>query len=62
MDKPSEAQVNKATSHNIKIISFTEIEESGKKDPKPHVPPKPEDLITIMYTSGKCLFFFKEQT
>ncbi|KAI5302854.1 long-chain fatty acid-CoA ligase, partial [Ascosphaera pollenicola] len=37
---------------DVRIISFTELQEMGKNDPFEPVPPKPETLLCIMYTSG----------
>lgn len=35
-----------------KVYSWNEVAEMGRKSPAPAIPPKPEDLCTIMYTSG----------
>lgn len=35
-----------------KCYSWNELVEMGRKHPAPAIPPKPEDLCTIMYTSG----------
>lgn len=35
-----------------KCYSWSELLEMGRKSPSPAIPPKPEDLCTIMYTSG----------
>jgi long-chain acyl-CoA synthetase len=34
------------------VVSFDELMAKGKAAPAEPVPPKPEDLCTIMYTSG----------
>lgn len=47
-------QVWKPADNNgkIKVVSFDEILEMGKKNGLPPTPPKPEDVAVIMYTSG----------
>ena len=35
-----------------KCYSWNELVEMGRKSAAPAIPPKPEDLCTIMYTSG----------
>lgn len=37
---------------NVSVQSFTELRELGKQKPVDPVPPEPEDLCCIMYTSG----------
>lgn len=37
---------------HLTIQSFDELQESGKSKPNDAVPPQPEDLCCIMYTSG----------
>jgi long-chain acyl-CoA synthetase len=37
---------------HLTILSFEELREMGEKNPSEPVPPKPEDLCSIMYTSG----------
>ncbi|KAI5290048.1 long-chain fatty acid-CoA ligase [Ascosphaera aggregata] len=37
---------------SIKLMSFTELENLGKEKPFDPVPPKPDTLVCIMYTSG----------
>lgn len=34
------------------LFSFEELIQMGKDKPAEPIPPKPEDLCTIMYTSG----------
>jgi long-chain acyl-CoA synthetase len=41
-----------AEEKNIALYSFNEVEALGKKQPRAHVPPQPEDITTICYTSG----------
>ncbi|PVV05243.1 hypothetical protein BB560_000244 [Smittium megazygosporum] len=41
------------TNHcSIKLYDMEEIEELGKSSGIPHFPPKPEDIYTVLYTSG----------
>lgn len=35
-----------------RCYSWSELLEMGRKSPAPAIPPKPQDLCTIMYTSG----------
>ena len=37
---------------HLTIMSFEELRQLGEKTPSEPVPPKPEDLCCIMYTSG----------
>lgn len=50
----SDSELNsfKEANPQIKIISFTDLRALGQENPTPPVPPKPEDLYCIMYTSG----------
>ena len=41
-----------ATELNVDLVSMATIEEEGKKAPIAHIPPKPDDLATVCYTSG----------
>ena len=41
-----------STDMGIKLVSMETLEEEGKNAPVPHVPPKPDDLSTVCYTSG----------
>jgi len=43
---------DKASEANVKIFSLNEIIEVGKQELKEPVPPKPDDLCTVCYTSG----------
>ncbi len=36
----------------LSVTSFVDLESQGAAAPAAPVPPKPEDLCTIMYTSG----------
>ncbi|XP_005095160.2 long-chain-fatty-acid--CoA ligase 5 [Aplysia californica] len=36
----------------VDVVTFADIQEIGKKNPQPPNPPKPEDMFSIMYTSG----------
>ncbi len=40
------------TAAGYTVHSFDELKELGNKTPAEAVPPSPEDLATIMYTSG----------
>ena len=42
------------------LLYFKGVEALGKDMKKPHVPPGPDDLLTICYTSGTtvCQFYF----
>jgi long-chain acyl-CoA synthetase len=44
--------IQQAEKKGLKIYSFAEIEDKGAFFSQEPVPPKPEDLATIMYTSG----------
>ncbi|OMH79135.1 Long chain acyl-CoA synthetase 7, peroxisomal, partial [Zancudomyces culisetae] len=41
-----------AASKSIGLYDFKELRKVGKSNPRPHVPPKPEDSYTLCYTSG----------
>jgi long-chain acyl-CoA synthetase len=51
VEKINEQARNKAE-EKIKILSFEEVKEIGSQNLREPVPPKPEDLLTICYTSG----------
>ncbi len=36
----------------MKVFSFDAFAKLGQENPSDPIPPKPEDLCTIMYTSG----------
>ncbi|KAJ2945571.1 hypothetical protein O0L34_g392 [Tuta absoluta] len=42
----------RAKSEGITILTFNEVETFGSRNVRPPVPPKPDDLCTICYTSG----------
>jgi long-chain acyl-CoA synthetase len=50
----SQTEVKKlqATTPNLTILPLSEVEDLGKQNPVEPVPPHPEDLCCIMYTSG----------
>ncbi|KAH9908059.1 acetyl-CoA synthetase-like protein [Xylariomycetidae sp. FL2044] len=41
-----------AAQHGVQIWSMTDVEELGAKSAHPFRPPRPEDILTINYTSG----------
>eukprot|EP00800_Vazella_pourtalesii_P017344 TRINITY_DN524_c0_g2_i2.p1 TRINITY_DN524_c0_g2~~TRINITY_DN524_c0_g2_i2.p1 ORF type:complete len:659 (+),score=132.98 TRINITY_DN524_c0_g2_i2:47-2023(+) len=41
-----------AAEFNVAIVSMNVLEEEGRQAFVPHVPPKPDDLATVCYTSG----------
>ncbi|XP_070544935.1 long-chain-fatty-acid--CoA ligase 1-like [Ptychodera flava] len=41
-----------AEKHGVEVIQLSEIENIGKDHPHELVPPKPDDLFTVCYTSG----------
>lgn len=47
-----EIEAFKAAHPELTVLSFDELTDLGKANPTPPVPPKPEDLYCIMYTSG----------
>ena len=48
----TEADTALASEMGVELVSMETIEEEGKKTHVAHVPPKPDDLATISYTSG----------
>jgi long-chain acyl-CoA synthetase len=42
----------KASYPNLKVVSFDELVKLGEENPVDPVPPSPEDLACVMYTSG----------
>jgi long-chain acyl-CoA synthetase len=48
----SEEALAMSEKKGIKLLPFSEVESMGKKSPLEPVGPKPEDVATIMYTSG----------
>ena len=45
-------EVRIASEIGIDLVAMETLEEEGKKAPVAHVPPKPDDLATVCYTSG----------
>ena len=47
-------KTNLQTAHyyGYRVQTLEEVQALGRAAPSPPVPPKPEDLCTIMYTSG----------
>eukprot|EP00898_Chlorokybus_atmophyticus_P000752 jgi/Chlat1/1678/Chrsp127S01919 len=43
---------NAAASAGVELISFMDVELKGVRTPSAHLPPKPSDIATLMYTSG----------
>ncbi|KAL4239460.1 Long-chain-fatty-acid--CoA ligase 5 [Mactra antiquata] len=52
MDKITDQNQTTAKQYNVKLVPFETVKENGKKNPVALVPPKPEDLCLICYTSG----------
>lgn len=54
MEPISQELKDLAEQENVNVLTFDELEKIGREstDKKPHVPPKPDDLATICYTSG----------
>ncbi|XP_019637082.1 PREDICTED: long-chain-fatty-acid--CoA ligase 1-like [Branchiostoma belcheri] len=52
MEKITDELKKRATSLGVEIMTFDDVEEAGRKNPHDAVPPRPEDLLTICYTSG----------
>lgn len=50
--KQSDVDKLKENSDYLTIVSFDELRQLGKDNPVDPVPPDPEDLCCIMYTSG----------
>lgn len=48
----SEVEQLKKEHPDLKILSVAELVELGQKNPVDVVPPKPEDIFCLMYTSG----------
>jgi long-chain acyl-CoA synthetase len=48
----TDAQRESASAAGLTLRSFAEVMDAGKKTPAKHLPPKPEDLAFICYTSG----------
>ncbi|XP_064624838.1 long-chain-fatty-acid--CoA ligase 1-like isoform X2 [Lineus longissimus] len=52
IETPDQELRKRAESLGIEIVSFSDLEELGKKHPKEIMPSQPDDLCTICYTSG----------
>lgn len=50
--KEDHIQKLKSKFEGIRILSYQELEKAGEEKPVEPVPPKPEDLCCVMYTSG----------
>ena len=52
--EPKQADVDKLKSSypNLKVVSFDELAKLGEDNPVEPVPPSPDDIACIMYTSG----------
>lgn len=53
-EQPKQADLDtlKKEHPEVSVISFDELVQLGKDNPVDPVPPKPEDLCCVMYTSG----------
>jgi acyl-coenzyme A synthetase/AMP-(fatty) acid ligase len=40
------------TAAGVRLVSWQELLDVGERQPQAPIPPKPDDLCTIMYTSG----------
>eukprot|EP01087_Luapelamoeba_hula_P016578 TRINITY_DN510_c0_g1_i1.p1 TRINITY_DN510_c0_g1~~TRINITY_DN510_c0_g1_i1.p1 ORF type:complete len:696 (-),score=85.33 TRINITY_DN510_c0_g1_i1:38-2125(-) len=52
MENPDAAQLEQAAAKNIRLLSFAEVLKTGQANPHDGQKPTPDDLSTIMYTSG----------
>jgi long-chain acyl-CoA synthetase len=52
MDEVSNEQRTEAESKGLRLLTMSQVEEMGAKQPQPPQPPTADDLYTIMYTSG----------
>lgn len=50
--KQSDVDKLKEANSELQVISFDELQKLGKENPADPVPPSPEDLCCVMYTSG----------
>lgn len=50
--KPGQKLPPLSSSLKVKMLKLEEVAHLGKQHPKAHIPPSPEDLCTICYTSG----------
>jgi len=53
MNGADDELVAKGKQVNIEVISLSTFEAEGAADPQDAIPPKPSDIGTICYTSGK---------
>ncbi|XP_031624513.1 long-chain-fatty-acid--CoA ligase 1 isoform X2 [Contarinia nasturtii] len=51
-DSIRSATITRAKNRGVDCFTFDEVERSGSKQDHPVVPPNPEDICTICYTSG----------
>ncbi|XP_077865938.1 long-chain-fatty-acid--CoA ligase 5-like [Saccoglossus kowalevskii] len=51
-DTPTDEVKEDALKHGVEIRHYNEVKELGRENPHELVPPKPQDLFTICYTSG----------
>ncbi|GJP54902.1 hypothetical protein CLOM_g13917 [Closterium sp. NIES-68] len=49
---PTEEDRKAAEAADVQLLPFSQVEEWGAQNPQEHLPPKPEDLAVLMYTSG----------
>jgi long-chain acyl-CoA synthetase len=52
LDKADERAKSALSEKKIEVISFADVIELGKQKPVKEVPPKPDDVAVIMFTSG----------
>ncbi|KAF9973169.1 Long chain acyl-CoA synthetase 7 peroxisomal [Actinomortierella ambigua] len=52
MGTPEDTQVVEGKELGVNVVGWTDIERSGRENPTEVVPPTPEDIATICYTSG----------
>ncbi|XP_052771923.1 long-chain-fatty-acid--CoA ligase 5-like [Mya arenaria] len=52
MDPISDQNRTTAQLHDIKLVQFETVQNAGRANPKDAVPPSPDDLCLICYTSG----------
>ncbi|EGG20097.1 fatty acyl-CoA synthetase [Cavenderia fasciculata] len=51
-DQPTEAILNKLKDSSIKFFTLAQFEQLGAQNPTAHTPSNPDDLCTLLYTSG----------
>jgi len=52
MEEPTDSVSSAASEGGVKLMTFDEVETVGKDNMKEFVPPSPDDLHTICFTSG----------